>query len=159
MFFSLVSVLCCCSCVCRWGISDYGDFVESHCSTSRRPVITSHHRIALLEPLLSVMSRGHAAYISHKVVLFNWRLVSVQPTASQHRISSMSGIESIKVIVSKNIVTTTSDFFKYWLNSLASRCLLHALQYKWCCSSYNNGKIRCVLIKYYILNLYICYFW
>lgn len=51
----------------------HGDFEKSHCSTSQRLVTTRHYntgRIALREPLF-VMSRGHAAYVSNKVMMFN----------------------------------------------------------------------------------------
>lgn len=36
------------------------------------------------------MSKGHAAYVNHNVVLFNWWLVSIQSTASQHHPSCVT---------------------------------------------------------------------
>ena len=90
--FVLIYLLCCCFvCVCVCGcvrvcvsLGDFKLWGFRWKSLFRQPS-TLAGWIAFLEPLF-VISRGRAAYVSHKVMLFNWWLASDQSTASQRRI-------------------------------------------------------------------------
>ena len=102
-------VVCVCVCVCV-SLGDFKLWGFRWKSLFRQPS-TLAGRIAFLQPLF-VISRGRAAYVSHKVMLFNWWLASDQSTASQHRIFQYERSYLINKCYQQITLSSVSVIFK-----------------------------------------------